>query len=478
MKRFNRITVTAVGLILMVCGMHFATAGAEDYWQITKRREQDRASGVPPKVLELQSREKVIPPSLEEACDIALKAAEQTVQSLIDTGYHNGRRLVVPDQFRTIQGAIDAAKSGDVVVVKPGTYYELLVMKDGVKLVSDASGEGNKLEAVEGARLQLPLRTLQTIIDGSKAGPSDHGRGMIDFDPGVGRNTIVDGFTIQNLPMQNHHIPGHAHALNLRGASPVIMHCYVRNNGSTGIGSHVVYGDQDDPMPRRDFRWANVQYQAEGVIYRNIVCGNVGLGIGCNHFSAPHILGNEVFSNDDSALGEEPSPGIGARHGAGPMIVGNIIHHNPGGGILSKVGEPQGVHPIDRPTHPTIMKNVVYENGKLKPGISSDEAGSVEMPVKFISNFIYDAGVVGIGIMNQSVCIVEGNVVSGSGSPGIVVSNATALKLNDNKVRGADGPGFLILNGGKVLEMTGNAADSNRGPRFVGRGGTIVAPGQ
>ena len=69
-------------------------------------------------------------------------------------------------------------------------------------------------------------------------------------------------------------------------------------------------------------------------------------------------------------------------------------------------------------------------------------------------------------------------MVSGSGSPGIVVSNATALKLNDNKVKGADGPGFLIINRGKVLEMTGNAADSNRGPRFVGRGGTIAVPGE
>ena len=95
------------------------------------------------------------------------------------------------------------------------------------------------------------------------------------------------------------------------------------------------------------------------------------------------------------------------------------------------------------------------------------------MPVKFIGNFVYDAGAVGIGLTNNAVCIVEDNVVSGSGSPGIVVSGATALKLNRNKVTGAQAPGFMIASDAHVLEMIGNAAEGNRGPRFMLRGATI-----
>jgi hypothetical protein len=475
----NRIaSIVAAGVAIVVALT--AIAQAEDPkspvwepWEIRKREVQDKLGGVPEKILRLQTLEKVKPPSIDAAVAIALKAAQEAARPLIDTTFHKGRRLTVPDDFKTIQSAVDAARRGDVVVVKPGTYFELIVMKDGVKLVSDSANGGDKLVAVEGARLRLPQRTLRTIIDGSKDKPSHHG--MIDFDPGVGRNTIIDGFTIQNLPMQDHHIPGHAHGLNVRGASPVIVNCYIRKNGSTGIGNHVVYADQQSPISKRDFRWANVKYRTEGVIYHNIIRENFGLGLGCNHFSAPHVLGNEIFLNNDAELGEKPSPGMGAKHGAAPTIIGNIVHDNPGGGVLSKIGDPQGTHHIDRPTHPTVVKNVVYRNGKLRPAISCGGAGSRQLPVQFIGNFIYDAGGVGIGLSKNAVGIVEENIVSGSRAPGIAVNGATALKLNRNKVTGAGGPGFIITKDATVVEMVENVSDANKGPRFMLRSGTIGA---
>jgi parallel beta-helix repeat protein len=43
-------------------------------------------------------------------------------------------RIVVPDQYRTIQAAINAAKPGDTVYVRHGTYSEALKFKDGITL--------------------------------------------------------------------------------------------------------------------------------------------------------------------------------------------------------------------------------------------------------------------------------------------------------------------------------------------------------
>jgi hypothetical protein len=340
-------------------------------------------------------------------------------------------------------------------------------MKDGVKVVSDSADGGDELVTVEGAMLKLPLRSLRTIIDGSGTTPSKHG--MFDFDPGLGRNTVIDGFTIQNLPIQNHHIPGHAHGLNVRGASPVISNCLIRNIGSTGIGNHVVYHDQDNPMPDRDFRWANIKHRASAVIFHNVIHGNLGLGIGGNHFSNPYILGNEVFNNSDAELDDDqPSPGIGIKHGSAATIIGNIVHDNPGGSILCKAGALQGKYHIDRPTHPTIMKNVVYYSGSIRPGISCNDSGSEAMPVKIIGNYVYNSGLVGIGLQKGSVGIIEDNMVAESNLSGIAVNDSTALRLNRNKVTGTKkGPGVVIVNGGKVRKMIGNASDSNMGPRFV-----------
>jgi Right handed beta helix region len=477
MRRFLLIIMASIASTAIMGGDVYplssakAMGGRETQRDETQRRGATKISGFPEDILALQSNEPVEPTSIDDAVEIALAAADDVALELIESIEHNGEQLIVPDNYGTIQGAINAAEYGDIVLVKPGTYYELLVMKDGVKLVSDSSDNGDELIEVAGARMLLPRRALRTIIDGTGGPVSEHG--MIDFEAGLGRHTVVDGFTIRNLPLQNHHIPGHAHALNVRGASPIIMNCYIRNNGSTGIGCHVVYQDQDNPVSERDFRWENIIHFSRGVIYRNIVAGNNGLGIGCNHFSTPEILGNEVLLNSDDDLEEETSPGMGAKHGSAPRIIGNIIHGNSGGGILVKVGDPQGVHQIDRPTHPTVLKNVVYGKGRENSGISSDGGGSDQTPVRLAGNFVYDSGLMGIALQEGAVGIIEDNLVAGSGSPGISVKGATAIRLNYNKVTGATGAAFVILEGGTVLEMIGNAADANPGARFVLLDGTI-----
>ena len=388
---------------------------------------------------------------------IAARAAISAANSLIDKDFHrNANILRVPGDYHTIQSAIDAAVSGNVVLVSPGTYYEQLIMKDGVKLVSNVSNHGEVLSMVRGAELRLPARTLRTIIDGSKAPLSEHG--MIDFDPGVGPTTIVDGFTIQNLPIQNHHKPGHAHGLNIRGASPVITNCLIRNMGSTGIGAHVVYHDQESPGFKRDFRWDNIKHQASPVLFKNIIHGSLGLGIGCNHFSTPIILGNEVFGNDDSSLGDPiVSPGIGNKHGSAATIVGNLVHDNPGGGILCKYGEPQGAHPIDRPAHPTFSKNIIYNNGSDKPAVSCQGCGSNEDPVSITENYLFNSGSIGIALGRGAVGIIEDNMLSKIAKPGITVFDAVALKINRNTmIERGDAPGIIVKGSGRVHEMEDN----------------------
>lgn len=395
-----------------------------------------------------------------------LQVAKEKALSLINQHFHDkGRKLFVPAEYKTIQSAINAATVGDSVVVREGVYYEQLVMKDGVRLISDASDDGNSLVPVGQAILKLPRRTLRTIIDGSKSSPSHHG--MFDFSEGLGPTTIIDGFTIQNLPKQNHHEAGHAHAINMRGASAVVMNCLIRKNGSTGIGNHVFFKDQKQPMSTRDFRWNNIKTRSSAVLYHNIIRDNFGLGIGCNHFSTPWVLGNEIFGNDDSELTGISSPGIGIKHGAAPKIQGNIVHDNPGGGILTGKGESQGRYQIDKPTAPLIKQNVIFSNGKSKPGIGNEASGSTELPVRIVKNFVTREGAVGIGLMSGGVSIVEENRVDQIGSVGIAVNGSTVLKLNRNQISRTGAPGIVLVFGSKVHEMKDNSMTNIRGPKLL-----------
>ena len=414
--------------------------------------------------------------SIDKPISKKLQVARDKALSLIDLQFHNqGNVLLVPEEYKTIQSAINAATSGDSVLVKEGIYYEQLVMKDGVKLISDSSHGGDELVSVDQAFLKLPRRTLRTIIDGSRSSPSHHG--MFDFTEGLGATTIIDGFTIQNLPKQNHHEPGHAHAINMRGASAVVMNCYIRRNGSTGIGNHVLFKDQEAPVSTRDFRWNNIRTRSSAVIYNNIIRDNFGLGIGCNHFSTPWVLGNEIFGNDDSAISVTPSPGIGIQHGAAPIIQANIVHNNPGGGILAMKGDPQGRYHIDKPTSPLITQNILYSNAKERPGLGNNSAGSKEFPVRIIENHVQRERAVGIGLMNGGVSVVEENVIEQTGSVGIAVNGSTVLKLNRNKITKTGGPGIALVFGSKIYEMKKNIVTDTRGPNIVNRGSEVVTPG-
>jgi hypothetical protein len=115
----------------------------------------------------------------------------------------------------------------------------------------------------------------------------------------------------------------------------------------------------------------------------------------------------------------------------------------------------------------------VYQNGKNRPAIAADGAGSAAQPVRILGNAVVGSGAAGIGLSGSAVGIVVENRVCDTTGPGVSVNHATVLSLERNEVTGAKTAGFAIVDRAVVWEMTDNAADANTGPRFILRDSAI-----
>ena len=92
----------------------------------------------------------------------------------------------VPDDYGAIQDAIDAAVSDDIIIVKPGTYYE------NINFMGKAITVASKFYL---DRKEKHIR--KTIINGSQPSNPDSGS-VVSFVSGEDTTSVLCGFTIKN----------------------------------------------------------------------------------------------------------------------------------------------------------------------------------------------------------------------------------------------------------------------------------------
>lgn len=125
----------------------------------------------------------------------------------------------IPDDYASIQGAINASQSGDVILVSPGTYGgDIIFFGKNITVQSDVDGNGSTYD----------IAPHNTVIA--------NGRAM--FRSGETESAVLDGFTITLVNADDTTV-----GIEIADSSPTIRNCIVSNSiCGDGCGVQVYRG--------------------------------------------------------------------------------------------------------------------------------------------------------------------------------------------------------------------------------------------
>lgn len=255
----------------------------------------------------------------------------------------------VPADQPTIQAGLNAAASGDTVLVADGTYT-------GTSNKNlDFAGKAITLASENGADV--------TIIDCQFSG-----RGLL-FDNGETNAAVVRGFTIRNGVAPGAFPNNSGGGIYCNGGSPTIEQCVIENN-TAGWGGGGVHCNNSNAIVQDNEVRGNTAFYAGGIgcvggdptvrgnfVHENTATDFDGGGVYCRSTS-PDVTDNLIASNDCGRSGG----GI-FMIAASPFIANNIIVENvaadDGGGIYAQN--------FCSPTiiHNTIVDNIASSGGGL-----------------------------------------------------------------------------------------------------------------
>ncbi len=201
--------------------------------------------------------------------------------------------FMVPDEFATIQAAIDSCADGDTVLVQPGVYVENI----------DFLGK----EITVGSMFLITDDRdyiHQTIIDGDADGS------VVTLDDGETENSILTGFTIRNGDARN------GGGITISRSNPTISSVEVEaNSAERGGGIYLLESDailrnvaavrnsSDEDGSGISCYNANPQL-VNCTISRNIT-DNGGGGFYCDADASPNLNSCIVWDNDAAEIVED-----------------------------------------------------------------------------------------------------------------------------------------------------------------------------
>ncbi|MFO8191260.1 MAG: right-handed parallel beta-helix repeat-containing protein [Bacillota bacterium] len=345
--------------------------------------------------------------------------------------------VTVPDQYATIQEAIDAAEDGDEIVVQVGIHRENIDFR-GKNIILKSTDPDN------------PEIVAETIIDGGGSGT------VVSFRSGETEEAVLSGFTIT----------GGSGILVSGGSSPRIENCTIEDNEAE-YGAGIAVFDSSPYILNNEIL-NNSSFLGGGIFIEEsspLVEGNtisrnnaeMGSGVVIISNSEPKLIDNIISNNRATRLGG----GLVVALGSTPTIKDNTISGNAaernGGGLLIEESEP------------VIEDNMITQNRAANGGgifvVNSMETALFITGNNINGNLAYIAG--GGLYMEGSSPTLDSNTFSDNISEHLggaaAIYNSTPVFLRNifenNQAGDPDGGGAVWVSADSVLEL--NDPDDN-----------------
>ncbi|NPA95439.1 MAG: PKD domain-containing protein, partial [Thermodesulfobacteria bacterium] len=294
----------------------------------------------------------------------------------------------VPQDYPTIQSAIDAAQPGDNIVVEKGHYKELISLDKSVNLI------GKDWPVIDGGSPNGNRNTISIFYLGDRAGKIE---GFVITGGGTGE--LGHGINIWDSSPEivNNKITGNHHGIGIHGSES--------QTGRTKVHGNLIYDNMVGIGNGKD---------SHAHIYQNKVYDNKVVGIGCRGKAAPIIEHNLIYNNH---------LGVGVREVSAPVVRGNKIFDNVDGLVVGPLSTVKSFAFDDI----VIQGNLIAKNHHIGINITSFNLSKVIITDNVIDSNNLDgrrfrAGGVVLGYPEPGTfsVVVRKNIISNNKGGGII----------------------------------------------------------